>query len=179
MSDAKGGIMRLGNKSWRQNNLFPRGTKSNEMLQLYSQMFETIEVDSTFYAIPSAATLEGWYKKTPENFTFSLKLPQEITHMHELREKSFPVVETFCERILELKEKLATVLIQMPPNFEGNKENAQNLRKFLAMLPKKIRFAIEFRHRDWLIDWTFQELEKNKVALCFCEGSWIPRDLDV
>src|SRR3712207_225314 len=59
---------------------YPRGTKSGEMLEIYARAFETIEVDSTFYAIPPSSTVESWYKKTPENFTFSLKMPQEITH---------------------------------------------------------------------------------------------------
>ena len=156
---------------------YPRGTKPDEMLKLYAEIFETIEVDSTFYAIPPTSVFESWYKKTPENFTFSLKLPQEITHDLRLRKPSFEILEEFCERALELKEKLAIVLIQMPPNFEGNKENAQNLREFLKQLPKEIRFAIEFRHRDWMINWTFEELNKTGVALCFCEGSWIPREL--
>src|SRR5687767_14078291 len=64
---------------------YPRGTRSNEMLALYAEIFETIEVDSTFYAIPPASTVENWYKKTPVGFTFSLKLPQEISHTHVLR----------------------------------------------------------------------------------------------
>jgi len=156
---------------------YPRGTRSNEMLALYAEIFDTIEVDSTFYAIPPVSTIENWYKKTPENFTFSLKLPQEITHTHALRKTSFPVLEEFCERVKELKEKLAVVLIQMPPQFEASKANAQNLREFLERLPKEIRFAIEFRERGWLVEWTFEELEKNKVALALVEGNWIPREL--
>ena len=156
---------------------YPRGTKSEAMLKLYAEIFDTIEVDSTFYAIPPDSTIEGWYKKSPEDFEFSLKMPQEITHEKELGEDSFEVLEAFCGRIKNLREKLATVLIQMPPSFDGSKSNAQNLRKFLERLPNDINFAVEFRHRDWLIDWTFQELEKNNVALCLCEGSWIPREM--
>lgn len=156
---------------------FPRGTKPDEMLGLYAEIFDTIEVDSTFYAIPPTNVIENWYKKTPEHFTFSLKMPQEITHEHELRELSYVVLENFCEKILELKEKLATVLIQMPPTFDGSKLNAQTLREFLKQLPTDINFAIEFRNSDWMIEWTFEELEKRNVALCLCEGSWIPREL--
>jgi uncharacterized protein YecE (DUF72 family) len=156
---------------------YPRGTKANEMLVLYGEIFDTIEVDSTFYAIPPASTIENWYQKTPENFTFSLKLPQEITHEHNLRETSFALLDEFCERIKELKEKLAVVLVQLPPQFEANKANAQNLRKFLERVPKDICFAVEFRERSWIIDWTLEELEKNKVALCLTEGNWIPREL--
>ena len=156
---------------------FPRGTKPNDMLQLYAEVFDTIEVDSTFYAIPPTSTIENWYKRTPDDFTFSLKLPQEITHEHELRKDSFVVLENFCEKIKDLKEKLATVLIQMPPTFDGSKINALNLREFLKQLPNDIQFAIEFRHRDWMIEWTYEELEKNNVALCLCDGKWIPREM--
>jgi uncharacterized protein YecE (DUF72 family) len=156
---------------------YPRGTKSAEMLEVYARAFETIEVDSTFYAIPAASAVENWFKKTPADFTFSLKMPREITHDRNLNEKSFPALEEFCERILLLEKKLAAVLIQMPPQFEGSKENAQNLRNFLARLPKEIRFAVEFRNREWLVDWTFEELEKNSVSMCLVEGGWIPREM--
>jgi len=155
---------------------YPRGTRSNQMLELYAKVFQTIEVDSTFYAIPKSSVIENWHKKTPEDFTFSLKLPQEITHEYGLREPSFPMLEEFCERVLLLKKKLGVVLVQLPPTFEASKENAQALRDFLAYLPKKIRFAIEFRSRDWFVDWTFEELSKNKVAICATEGNWIPRE---
>ncbi|MEZ5427430.1 MAG: DUF72 domain-containing protein [Pyrinomonadaceae bacterium] len=156
---------------------YPRGTRSAGMLALYARMFGTIEVDSTFYAIPPASSLEGWHQKTPVDFTFSLKMPQEITHEHFLRKSSFEISRSFCERALELKEKLASVLIQLPPTFAANKENARNLRNFLAELPTdEIRFAVEFRERGWLVDWTFEELEKNRTALCLVEGSWIPRE---
>ncbi|MGI8668933.1 MAG: DUF72 domain-containing protein [Aridibacter sp.] len=156
---------------------YPRGTKSDAMLELYAGIFDTIEVDSTFYAIPPISVIENWYKKTPQDFTFSLKMPQEITHEKELRSESFEVSQIFCERIKDLKEKLATVLIQLPPTFDGSKSNAQNLREFLKQLPGDINFAIEFRHRDWMIDWTFEELQQNNIALCLCEGSWIPREM--
>lgn len=156
---------------------YPRGTRTDEMLALYAKLFDSVEVDSTFYAVPTLSTIENWFQKTPENFTFSLKLPQEITHEKALRESSFPALEIFCERISHLKEKLGVILIQLPPQFEGNKENARVLRDFFRRLPKNLRFAVEFRHRDWLIDWTFGELEKNGIALCFVEGNWLPREM--
>lgn len=156
---------------------YPRGTRSGQMLDHYAKIFGSVEVDSTFYAIPPVSTFENWYKKVPANFTFSLKLPQEITHALSLSEPSFPIADAFFERVRELKEKLAVLLIQMPPQFRGTRENAVNLRNFLKRLPSDLRFTIEFRNRDWMIDWTFTELEKAKVALCLCEGSWIPREM--
>lgn len=154
---------------------YPRGTRSNEMLENYARVFDSIEVDSTFYAVPAAAAVENWYRKTPEDFTFSLKMPQAVTHEYNLREPSFPLLEEFCERVTLLKKKLGAVLIQMPPNFAAAKDNAQGLRDFLAELPREIRFAIEFRNREWLVDWTFDELRKRNVALALVEGNWIPR----
>lgn len=156
---------------------YPRGTRSGEMLEIYAKIFGTIEVDSTFYAVPAVSAVENWYRKTPENFTFSLKMPQEITHENGLKENSYQVLDEFCERVLLLREKLGVVLIQLAPQFEASKENAQSVRDFLARLPPEIRFALEFRSREWLIDWTFEELEKNKVALCLTEGSWVPREM--
>ena len=156
---------------------YPRETRADKMLETHSKVFGTVEIDSTFYAVPASSAVEGWYKKAPENFTFSLKMPQEITHNFALSKNSYPVLEEFCERISLLKEKLGVALIQLAPEFEATKENAQNLRKFLERLPKEIRFAVEFRDRQWLADWTFEELEKNGVALCAVEGSWIPREL--
>jgi len=156
---------------------FPRGTRSNQMLEIYAKVFDTIEVDSTFYAIPASSAVENWYRKTPENFTFSLKMPQQITREYNLREPSFPIMEEFCERVSLLKEKLGAVLIQLPPNFEASKENAKALREFLAELPRDVRFAVEFRNREWMVDWTFEELQKNSVALCLVEGNWIPREM--
>ena len=156
---------------------YPRGTRGGEMLEIYARALETIEVDSSFYATPPSATIENWYKKTPPDFTFSLKMPQEITHEYALREPAFPLLDEFCERVLLLGEKLGVALIQLPPNFEASKENARALRDFLAHLPKKMRFAIEFRNREWLVDWTFEELKKAEVALCAVEGNWIPREM--
>lgn len=155
---------------------YPRGIRSNAMLEIYAQIFGTVEVDSTFYAIPASSAVENWYKKTPEDFVFSLKMPQEITHEYNLREAVFPVLNEFCERVLLFKEKLGVVLVQLPPQFEASKENTAALREFLRELPGEIRFAVEFRNRDWLVEWTFEELEKNCVALCLVEGSWLPRE---
>lgn len=156
---------------------YPRGTKSNEMLGIYARAFETIEVDSTFYAIPAINALENWHEKTPEQFSFSLKMPQEITHTHALGANGFAALEEFCERVLYLKEKLAVVLIQLPPQFDASGGNVRALLEFLPRLPRAIRFAVEFRSRDWLAGETLEVLQKYNVTICLTDGSWIPRGL--
>jgi Uncharacterized conserved protein len=156
---------------------YPRGTKRDEMLQQYSRAFDTIEVDSTVYGLPPISNFESWYAKTPPDFLFSLKLPRAITHERFLNAESLPVLDEFLRRVAVFKEKLGVLLIQLPARFDSAKENGQNLRKFLSHLPRDFRFAIEFRNPEWFIDWTFEELEKNNVAICLVEGPWVPRQL--
>jgi uncharacterized protein YecE (DUF72 family) len=154
---------------------YPSGTKSNEMLAVYARAFETVEVDSTFYAVPKEETIDNWRKLTPDNFTFSLKMPREITHEGELQKASFSVLDEFCTRVLRLKEKLAAVLIQLPPQFGADEENVRTFLEFLPRLPTDVRFAVEFRARNWLRGETLEILKKHRVALCLTDGAWIPR----
>jgi len=155
---------------------YPMGTRAAGMLEVYARAFETVEVDSTFYAIPPTSTFESWTKRTPDDFTFSLKLPQEITHERALRSGSIVLLEEFCERARVLKEKLASVLIQMPPQFELTVENGRALRDFLPRLPRDIRFSIEFRSSDWLKQTVFDFLAEHNVALALVEGQWIAQE---
>ncbi len=155
---------------------YPRGTRSGEMLSIYAKAFATTEIDSTFYAIPPASNIENWHRKTPANFTFSPKMPQEITHELRLGEDSFPLLEKFCGRIRGLGKKLAACLIQLPPQFDATRTNAIRLRSFLDRLPRDIRFAVEFRRREWFVDWTFGELAKHGATPALVDGKWIPRE---
>lgn len=155
---------------------YPSGTKQSEMLELYSQVFDTIEVDSTAYGIPPLSSLEGWSAKTPAGFTFSLKVPSRITHEFSLDARSIPVMREFVHRVANLREKLGVILIQLPASFESNVENAQNLRAFFNSLPIDRRFAVEFRHPGWFVDWTYDELNERGIALALVEGKWVPRD---
>ena len=156
---------------------YPQGTRAASMLEVYARAFDTVEVDSTFYAVPPVSTFEGWAKRTPPGFAFSLKLPQEITHERRLGEGSTIVLEEFCERALALEGKLASVLIQLPPQFELSRENGLALRAFLPRLPRDIRFAVEFRSRDWLKESVLDFLAGHSVAVALVEGQWIaPED---
>ena len=154
---------------------YPHGTRTAGMLELYARAFETVEVDSTFYAIPSVSTVEGWAARTPPGFTFSLKLPQEITHQRALRSGSIALVEEFCERVRRLGDKLASVLIQLPPQFEVTPETAGALREFLPQLPRDIRFSVEFRSPGWIKRSVAEMLASFNVALALVEGQWAER----
>jgi uncharacterized protein YecE (DUF72 family) len=148
------------------------------MLEVYARAFSSVEVDSTFYAIPSIASVDAWNKRTPPGFTFALKLPQAISHEAMLKAPSIPVLDEFCDRVRILDKKLACVLIQMPPNFDGALENRQSLERFLPYLPRDIRFAIEFRNRDWLDHNVMALLKDFGVACALVHGQWL-RDSDI
>ncbi|HEU4595031.1 MAG TPA: DUF72 domain-containing protein [Pyrinomonadaceae bacterium] len=163
--------------AWPKAVFYPRGTRADRMLEIYARAFETVEVDSTFYATPSASTVEGWKRRTPEGFTFSLKLPREITHEQALKgEIAARVLKEFCERARLLGEKLAAVLVQLPPQFEATKENSLALAAFLPLLPTDIRFAFEFRDPFWFDAELLEIFTRHPHAtLALVEGLWVTR----
>lgn len=168
--------IRIGTQGWNYDAwtgpFYPDGTRPVNFLSIYSRAFNTVEVDSTFYAIPAATTIRGWYDRTPADFIFALKLPQEITHEHRLRDSS-GATEEFFERVRELGPKLGPVLVQMGPDFEPGELPA--LVEFLGRIPDDVRVAIEFRHRGWITDGVLALLRERNVALTLVDGRWIPR----
>ena len=175
----KSKIVQAGCQGWNYDDwvgdeiFYPRGTRPAAMLEIYARAFATVEVDSTFYAIPAATAVENWRKRTPEGFTFALKLPQAITHERLLRRDSYALLAEFCERARLLQDKLAAVLIQLPPNFALTAQNGEALKKFLPQLPKDIRFAIEFRAGEWLHPKVLAFLREHNVAPALVEGKWL------
>ena len=155
---------------------YPRGTRPAAMLDIYTRAFATVEIDSTFYAVPSAATVDGWHKRSPPHFTFALKLPQQITHEFGLRLKgSRELLAEFCDHARLLQDKLAAVLIQLPPQFEAVPENRRALETFLPCLPRDMPFTIEFRHASWITDETLNLLASHRIPVALVEGQWIAR----
>ena len=171
----------LGTQGWNYEDwvgsFYPRGSKTKEMLSLYAKIFDTVEVDSTFYAIPSENSVKGWAERTPASFNFSLKLPSEITHKNRLRD-SQGILEQFIQRINLLEDKLGCVLIQLPPDFSPNEQAA--FGNFIDLLPAQRRFAVEFRDANWLNEQTINTLARKNVALTadFAYVRWLgPREL--
>jgi uncharacterized protein YecE (DUF72 family) len=168
----------LGTQGWNYEgwigSFYPRGSKTKDMLSLYSSIFDTVEIDSTFYAIPSENSVKGWMERTPASFSFSLKLPSEITHKNRLRD-SQPILEQFIQRINLLGGKLGCVLIQLPPDFSPNEQAAFD--RFIDLLPSHPRFAVEFRDANWLNEQTINTLARKNVALTLTDSRWIHRTL--
>ena len=154
---------------------YPHGTRTADMLALYARAFETVEVDSTFYAVPAASTVDLWAQRTPDDFTFSLKLPQAITHEAALHASGDEILNEFCTTARRLGAKLGAVLVQLPPQFEATTENVAALKRFLPRLPRDVRFAVEFRHGSWAQIEIADLLTKHEVAVALVEGQWIAR----
>jgi uncharacterized protein YecE (DUF72 family) len=114
----------------------------------------------------------------PDGFTFALKLPQKITHEESLRgAQAAAALEEFCRGARRLKEKLAAVLVQLPPQFEATRERLRALSEFLPLLPPDIRFAVEFRDPFWFEEELLVPLSlQRNVSLALVEGPWVTRE---
>ncbi|WP_287127548.1 DUF72 domain-containing protein [Candidatus Cyanaurora vandensis] len=174
-------MIRVGCQGWRYPDwrkpgvqpFYPAHLPPAQELTAYSQTFNLVEVDSTFYAIPSAAVVEQWRDQTTPDFRFTLKLPRALTHEARLR-RGRETLLTFCERAQLLGPRLAAILIQLPPSF-GIAETPV-LSRFLPHLPD-LPFAIEFRDPQWLNPQTQELLARYNVAWTLGETPWLSTDL--
>jgi uncharacterized protein YecE (DUF72 family) len=168
--------IRLGTQGWNYDAwvgpFYPDGTRPVDFLSVYARAFDTVEVDSTFYAVPPAKTVRGWGDRTPTGFTFALKLPQEITHERRFRDVDH-VAKEFFDRARELGDKLGPILIQLGADFHPSELPA--LSRFLPTLPEDIAFAIEFRDKGWLHDGMIALLTEHNVSLALTDARWISR----
>jgi uncharacterized protein YecE (DUF72 family) len=166
----------IGTQGWNYDAwvgpFYPDGTRPADFLSIYARAFNTVEVDSTFYAIPAGKTVRGWAQRTPDDFIFTLKLPQEITHERRLRNVD-ELAAQFFDTVRELGPKLGPVLIQLGPDFGPTELPA--VAAFIPKLPRDIRFAIEFRQRGWIHEGVLALLAEHGVALTLSDGRWIPR----
>jgi uncharacterized protein YecE (DUF72 family) len=135
------------------------------MLAYYVERFTTVEINATFYRMPSAKTVEGWGAAAPAGFTYVLKAPQRITHFGRLLDVDEPV-RYFCDAARTLGDRLGPLLFQLPPNF---KKAADRLGKLLAIMPDGFRVAFEFRHESWFDDEVYALLRSRNAALCIAD----------
>jgi len=168
--------VRIGTQGWNYDAwvgpFYPLGTRPAEYLGVYGRAFDTVEVDSTFYAVPPASTVRGWADRTPAGFVFALKMPQEVTHERRFRD-SVDVETAFFERIRVLGPKLGPVLIQLGPAFAPSELPA--LSAFLRRAPTDIRLAVEFRQRAWIHDSVLATLAEHNVAVAMVDSRFVPR----
>ncbi|MGH7393146.1 MAG: DUF72 domain-containing protein [Candidatus Rokuibacteriota bacterium] len=144
---------------------YPTDLAAARMLPYYAERFGVVEINATFYRMPTPAILSGWAARTPDAFVFALKAPQRITHFARLRDVDEPV-RFFCDAARTLGPKLGPLLFQLPPNF---KKDLGRLTDLLASLPRDLRVAFEFRHDSWLADDVYERLRGRDAALCIAD----------
>jgi uncharacterized protein YecE (DUF72 family) len=175
-------LLLLGTSSFTaegwEKSFYPKGTEARDYLSYYATQFPAVEVDATFYRIPALSTVKGWYTKTPTDFLFALKAPQEITHEKVLVDTE-PVLKEFLRATEPLGEKLGVVLLQFPyfnkKAFSSPADFLARLKSFLEALPAEPRFALEIRNKYWLGAPLFELLRKHNVALTLIDHPWMPR----
>lgn len=173
--------IRIGTQGWNYpawvGPFYPPATRAADFLATYARGFDVVEVDSTFYAVPDARAVRAWNARTPAGFTFTLKMPGEVTHELRLRNAG-PVLSEFLERARELGPKLGPILMQMDPAFAP--DELPGLADFLPSLPGDIRFALELRDRRWthadVLPTLLRLLGDYNVALALSDARWIPRE---
>jgi uncharacterized protein YecE (DUF72 family) len=150
---------------WR-GSFYPRDMKPAGMLAYYGERFSTVEVNNTFYRMPTAGTVQGWAAVVPASFRFVLKAPQRITHFARLRAVDWPV-RVFCDTARLLGPRLGPLLFQLPPNF---RIDTGRLADVLARLPPDVRAAFEFRNPTWFSDEVYTRLAARNAALCIADN---------
>jgi uncharacterized protein YecE (DUF72 family) len=147
-------------KSWAGGSFYPKGLPSGRQLDLYATQFPTVELNTTFYRLPSENVVQGWYHRAPKGFVYAAKGSRFITQMKKLNVTQESIAIYF-ERVSILKEHLGPILWQLPPKFG---KNSERLDRFLSALPSAYRYAVEFRHPSWLDEEVFDILRRHNVA---------------
>ncbi len=131
-------------------------------LEHYAQRYSTVELNNSFYRLPSEKAVEGWRDRSPPGFLFAVKASRIITHLRRLRDVQEPL-QTFLSRICNLKEKLGPILYQLPPGMQRDEEL---LDAFLSVLPQELQHVLEFRNRSWYEEGVFARMRRHNVAFC-------------
>ena len=143
----------IGLGVWRNPNwlgtLYPTNTKPKDMLKTYATVFNAVEGNSTFHAVPSSRRLLAWAEQTPKTFTFFFKFPRSITHFKKLQGTDDEITY-FIELLTLIRAKVGTLMIQLPPSFSPSMSD--RLIRLVKFLPKTFNYAIEFRHPGFFVD---------------------------
>lgn len=152
-------------KEWK-GIFYPKDLPDKDMLRYYAKNLPAVEINNTFYRMPTATMLEGWAEQVPADFQFVLKASRKITHSKPLKEKADEVDYLF-RTAATLGEKLGAILFQLPPYLH---RNIELLADFMDLLPSGTKAAFEFRHRSWFDDELYEILRNKGYAIC-CSDS--------
>lgn len=166
-----------------QDVFYPSDLSQSKWLEFYTQYFNTVELNVTFYRLPQESAFKTWHQKTPDDFIFSIKGSRFITHVKKLKDVE-ESLKLFLDRCSILEEELGVILWQFPPNFKlaiGDKESGiriERIEKFLKLLISyrlslNARYAFEFRHESWFCQEVYDLLKQYNCALVIADSpSW-------
>jgi len=155
---------------WQDNVFYPKGLPQNKYLEFYCTKFNSVELNVTFYRLPSIKAFEGWNRKTPKDFNFVVKGNRYITHIKRLRDTG-GALKNFSENLTPLREKTSCILWQLAPSF---KADIERLKDFIRDMAKAkiigpFRHVFEFRHESWFKEDTYKILRDNNLCLCIAD----------
>ena len=163
-------MVRIGTSGYNypewKGRFYPSDLPAKQMLPYYAARFPRVEVNYTFYRMPTPKVVAGWAAQVPETFTFTLKAPRRITHDRRLADVADPL-RAFCDVAAELGPRLGCLLFQLPPTM---KLDLPRLEAFFADLPPGARAAMEFRHESWWCEDVYVRLRERNVALCIADS---------
>jgi uncharacterized protein YecE (DUF72 family) len=152
-------------KEWK-GPFYPKDLAAGDFLAYYAEQLATVEINNTFYRMPTAKLVEGWAQVAPETFTFAVKAPQRITHIAKLQNVG-EATKAFASVVARLGSRLGPLLFQLPPFL---RKDVPRLAAFFETAPRDARIAFEFRHASWFDDEVWATLRANRAALCVAEG---------
>ncbi len=156
-------------KEWK-GKFYPEKISPDAMLRFYSERLHTVEINNTFYRMPKESVLVSWGERVPDGFVFALKAPQVITHLKRLRDVS-EEARYFFKTLSVLDKKLGPALFQFPKSFRADRPV---LEEFLALIPRDMASAFEFRSPTWLNDEILDLLRKKGASLCIADSDENP-----
>ncbi|MGE5489557.1 MAG: DUF72 domain-containing protein [bacterium] len=159
-------MIRIGTSGWQYKHwrgpFYPADLPASRMLAFYLEHFDTVEVNNSFYRLPALETFENWKAASPPGFLFAVKGSRFITHMKKLKDPE-PSSRKFFDAVAGLGSKLGPILWQLPPFWQVN---AERLDEFLSVLPRRRRYAFEFRNETWFTGEVSAILKRHKAAFC-------------
>jgi len=156
----------IGTSGWHydhwRHHFYPGELDKRKWLEFYTRNFTTVELNNSFYRLPSETAFAAWYDLSPANFIFAVKVSRFITHIKRLKAAE-EAVDNFINRAKILGEKLGPLLYQLPPSMHRDDER---LASFLSVLPQEMKHVFEFRHQSWLEERGFEILRKYNAGFC-------------
>ncbi len=170
MANAYIGTSGWNYKHWSNGEFYPKDVKPSEWMKYFVEHFDTVEINNSFYRLPSEAAFQSWRTQVPPHFVFAVKASRFLTHIKRLKDPEEPL-NLFFSRAKHLKERLGPILFQLPPRF---KIDLDRLDIFLQALQthgagQRRRCVVEVRDATWLVPSVYERLRKHDVALCFAD----------